>query len=45
MRAVVLVCTLKSGERSSSEKLGREVAEALGKHGVTSDVIRVVDPT
>jgi len=44
LRAVVLVCTLKAGdERSSSEQLGREVAEALGKLGVTSEVIRVVD--
>lgn len=44
LRAVVLVCTLKSGDQqSSSEQLGREVAEALGRHEVTSEVIRVAD--
>jgi hypothetical protein len=40
--AVVLVGTLKGGPAaSSSEKLGREVADALGKHGVSCEVIRV----
>ncbi len=44
LSAVVLVCTLKSGDAvSSSERLGREVAEELAAHEVTSEVIRVVD--
>ena len=44
LHAVVLVCTLKSGQApSSSDKLGREVADALGKHGVRCEVIRVAN--
>jgi multimeric flavodoxin WrbA len=44
LRAVVLVCTLKpEPAESSSEKLGNEVADALGKHGVSSEVIRVAN--
>lgn len=44
VKAVVLVCTLKSGRtKSSSDRLGREVVEALSDHGVTADVIRVVN--
>jgi multimeric flavodoxin WrbA len=44
LKAVVLVCTLKSGDKpSSSEKLGREVGDALSKHGVTYELIRVAD--
>jgi multimeric flavodoxin WrbA len=44
LKAVVLVCTLKSGRtKSSSDRLGREVVEALSDHGVTAEVIRVVN--
>jgi multimeric flavodoxin WrbA len=44
LRALVLVCSLKpSPEPSSSEKLARQVLEDLGSHGVTGDVVRVVD--
>lgn len=44
LKAVVLVCTLKGGRgKSSSDKLGREVVQALSDHGVTADVIRVVN--
>jgi len=44
LKAVVLVCTLTGGRsKSSSDKLGREVVEALSDHDVTADVIRVVN--
>ena len=44
LKAVVLVCTLKGGRtKSSSDKLGREVVEALSDHDVTADVIRVAN--
>src|SRR4051812_23508936 len=44
MRAIVLCCTLKSGSAtSSSELLGRQVLDELGKHGVDGELIRVVD--
>jgi multimeric flavodoxin WrbA len=44
LTALALVCTLKpSPAKSSSEKLAREVLAALEKHGVTGDVVRVVD--
>jgi multimeric flavodoxin WrbA len=44
LRALVLVCSLKpSPAPSSSEKLARQVLEDLGSHGVTGDVVRVVD--
>jgi multimeric flavodoxin WrbA len=42
--ALALVCTLKpSPAKSSSEQLAREVLGELEKHGVTGDVVRVVD--
>ena len=44
LHALVLVCTLKpSPAPSSSELLGRQVLEALAEHGVTGEVVRVVD--
>ena len=44
LRALVLGCTLNpSPTSSSSELLGRQVLEQLGEHGVTGDVVRVVD--
>ncbi len=43
-RALVLVCTLKpSPAPSSSDLIGRQLLAALGEHGVTGDVVRVVD--
>ena len=44
LRAVVLGCSLKaSDQESSSELLGRQVLDALGKHGVAGEFIRVAD--
>jgi multimeric flavodoxin WrbA len=44
LTALALVCSLSpSPARSSSELMARQVLEALGKHGVTGDVVRVVD--
>ncbi|MFC3686939.1 flavodoxin family protein [Aquipuribacter hungaricus] len=44
LTALVLTCSLKkSPAPSSSETLGREVLTALGEHGVTGEVVRVVD--
>lgn len=44
--ALVLSCTLKSSPASSStDKLGRDVVEALAEHKVTTEVVRVVDHT
>jgi multimeric flavodoxin WrbA len=44
LTALVLVCTLTpSPGDSSSDLLGRQVLQALGEHGVTGDVVRVVD--
>lgn len=44
LSAVVLVGSLKSSpEPSSSELLGRQVLEALARHGVTGTVIRLAD--
>ena len=44
LRALALVCSLKpSPAPSSSELIARQVLEELGKHGVTGDVVRVVD--
>jgi multimeric flavodoxin WrbA len=44
LRALALVCSLKpSPAPSSSDKLAREVLAELGKHGVTGEVVRVVD--
>src|SRR6476620_4123211 len=44
LRALALVCTLSpSPAESSSDLMARQVLEELGKHGVTGDVVRVVD--
>jgi multimeric flavodoxin WrbA len=44
LRALVLVCTLKpSPSDSSSSLLGTQVLRELEKHGVTGEVVRVVD--
>jgi multimeric flavodoxin WrbA len=44
LTALVLNCTLKPAPTaSSSEVLGRELLDAFGKHGVTGDVVRVID--
>lgn len=44
LRALALVCSLKpSPAPSSSELLARQVLDELAKHGVTGDVVRVVD--
>lgn len=44
LTAVVLVGTLSSSPApSSSELLGRQVLDALGEHGVTGTVVRLVD--
>jgi multimeric flavodoxin WrbA len=44
LRALALICTLSPSPRpSSSEKMAREVLDALAGHGVTGDVVRVVD--
>jgi multimeric flavodoxin WrbA len=44
LRALALVCSLKpSPAPSSSDLMARQVLEELGKHGVTGDVVRVVD--
>ncbi|WP_243060688.1 flavodoxin family protein [Nocardioides sp. SR21] len=44
LRALVLVCTLKpSPAESSSQLLAEQVIEELGTHGVTGEIIRVVD--
>jgi len=44
LTALVLVCSLKrSPAESSSEKLGRELLDAMGPLGVTGEVVRVVD--
>ncbi len=44
LRALALVCTLSpSPAASSSEKMAREVLDALAGHGVSGDVVRVVD--
>jgi multimeric flavodoxin WrbA len=44
LRALALVCSLKASPApSSSDLMARQVLEALGKHGVTGDVVRVVD--
>ena len=43
-RALALICSLKpSPAPSSSELMARQVLDALGEHGFTSDVVRVVD--
>ena len=44
LTALALVCSLKpSPAPSSSEKLTRQVLDELASHGVTGDVVRVVD--
>ncbi len=44
LNAVVLCCTLKSGDaQSSSERLGREVLAALADHDVDGELIRVAN--
>lgn len=44
LKALVLVCTLTpSPQHSSSDLLGRQVAEELAVHGVDSEVVRIVD--
>ncbi len=44
LTALVLVCTLNpSPKASSSDLIGRQILEAMGEHGVTGEVIRVVD--
>src|SRR5690349_14659783 len=44
LTALALVCTLKpSPATSSSEQLARETLDALAQHGVTGDLMRVVD--
>ena len=44
LTALVLVCTLnKSPAESSSDLIGRQVLEELGRHDVEGEVVRVVD--
>lgn len=44
LKALVLNCTLKpSLQESNTEALARVVMEAFGKHGVESEMIRVLD--
>ena len=44
LTAVALVCTLTpSPEESSSQLMAEQIMDALGTHGVTGPVIRVVD--
>lgn len=44
LRALALVCTLKASPApSSSDLIARQLLEELGRHGVTGDVVRVVD--
>jgi multimeric flavodoxin WrbA len=44
LRALALVCSLKpSPAPSSSDLLARQVLDALAPHGVSGDVVRVVD--
>ena len=44
LRALALVCSLKASPApSSSDLMARQVLEALGGHGVTGEVVRVVD--
>ena len=44
LRALALVCSLKpSPAPSSSEKLAGQILDALGKHGVSGETVRVVD--
>jgi multimeric flavodoxin WrbA len=44
LRALALVCSLKSSPApSSSDLIARQLLDELGTHGVTGDVVRVVD--
>jgi multimeric flavodoxin WrbA len=44
LSALALVCSLKASPApSSSDLMARQLLEELGKHGVTGDVVRVVD--
>ncbi|MGY1751995.1 flavodoxin family protein [Blastococcus sp. SYSU D01042] len=44
LRALALVCSLKASPApSSSDLMARQILEELGRHGVTGDVVRVVD--
>jgi multimeric flavodoxin WrbA len=44
LRALALVCSLKpSPAPSSSDLIARQVLAELAKHGVTGDVVRVID--
>jgi multimeric flavodoxin WrbA len=44
LRALALVCSLKpSPAPSSSDLMARQVLEELAKHGVTGEIVRVVD--
>jgi multimeric flavodoxin WrbA len=44
LRALALVCSLKASPApSSSDLMARQILEELAKHGVTGDVVRVVD--
>ena len=44
LSALALVCSLKASPApSSSDLMARQILEQLGKHGVTGDVVRVVD--
>lgn len=44
LRALVLCCSLKPSPRqSSSQLLGQQVLDEMGKHGVSGQIVRVVD--
>ena len=44
LRALALVCSLKpSPAPSSSDKIARQLLDELGRHGVTGEVVRLVD--
>jgi multimeric flavodoxin WrbA len=44
LRALALVCSLKpSPAPSSSDTIARQVLDELGRHGVTGEVVRLVD--
>jgi multimeric flavodoxin WrbA len=44
LRALALVCSLKASPApSSSDLIARQLLEEFAKHGVTGDVVRVVD--
>src|SRR4051812_15542064 len=44
LRALALVCSLKASPApSSSDLMARQILDELATHGVTGDVVRVVD--